>query len=144
MFAVRYFDTDISSQRSLALKIRSLLMSPSRLCRFAVFQYKPTFPTSSAGEGGEGGFYFSRFFISAGDQKDVFSGIAKTEEGDSQNSAEGAAFTTKSRAKKATFSLIMHERERESSVFAAFAVMMLTQLCVPTPRDCSRSIDMII
>ena len=96
MFAVRYFDTDISSQRSLTLKIRSLLMSPSRLCRFAVFQYKPTFPTSSAGEGGEGGFYFSRFFISAGDQKDVFSGIAKTEEGDSQNSAEGAAFTTTS------------------------------------------------
>ena len=115
MFAVRYFDTDISSQRSLALKIRSLLMSPSRLCRFAVFQYKPTFPTSSAG-----------------DQKDVLSEIAKTEEGDSQNSAEGAAFTTKSRAKKATFSLIMHERERESSVFAAFAVMMLTQLCIPT------------
>ena len=38
----------------------------------------------------------------------------------------------KSRAKKATFSLIMHERERESSVFAAFAVMMLTQLCIPT------------
>ena len=38
----------------------------------------------------------------------------------------------KSRAKQATFSLIMHERERESSVFAAFAVMMLTQLCIPT------------
>ena len=54
-------------------------MSPSRLCRFAVFQYKPTFPTSSAG-----------------DQKDVLSGKAKTEEGDSQNSAEGAAFTTTS------------------------------------------------